>query len=162
MTPFDAATAVRFLESAGFTHVIWVPDSFFGTWEEPLLASRMELIRVTREGEAIGLAGGLMLGHALPVVVLQSTGLFEAGDAVRNIVYDLELPLKMLIGLRSYRSWQAGVSRDSAARFALPIINAWQIPYQLIDPYADDVATLRSAIMQLRQSPAAAAILFAE
>ena len=100
---WSAQEAVAALETAGFTHVVWIPDSFFGAWDEPLCRSSLPLIRVTREGEAIGVAAGLLLGEARPLVILQSTGFFEAGDALRNVVYDLQLPLKLLIGLRSYR-----------------------------------------------------------
>src|SRR4051812_4787701 len=92
----EPAAAVRHLEAAGFTHVVWIPDSSLGPWESALDASKqLTLIRPCREGEAIGIAAGLMLGGAQPVVVIQCTGLFEAGDALRNVVHDLKLPLKL-------------------------------------------------------------------
>jgi sulfopyruvate decarboxylase TPP-binding subunit len=153
--------AVAAITAAGFTHVVWIPDSFFGAWDEPLSYS-LPLIRVTREGEAIGLAAGLLLGQARPLVILQSTGFFEAGDALRNAVYDLQLPLKLLIGLRSYRAWKAGHSQDSAARFAEAAVQAWQLPYQILDPQSQGIDTLAAALRQLNHSPNAAALLIME
>src|SRR5437763_13773132 len=89
-----AAEIVAALERCGFTHVVWIPDSEVGQWDAALAASpRLRLMRPTREGEAIALAGGLCLGGASPLVVIQCTGLFEAGDALRNFVHDLTLPL---------------------------------------------------------------------
>src|SRR5947209_15291772 len=105
----EPATAVRHLEQSGFTHVVWIPDSSLGPWEVALVSSpNLNLIRPCREGEAIGVAAGLILGAARPVVVCQCTGLFEAGDALRNVVHDLKLPLKLIVGVRSYRAFLAG------------------------------------------------------
>src|SRR5215212_1395084 len=100
----DGPAVVAALEAAGFTHLVWIPDSHLGTWEPALAGSRLAPVRVCREGEAVGLAAGLMLGGAAPLVVMQCTGFFEAGDAVRNVVHDLKLPLKMVVGVRNLRA----------------------------------------------------------
>src|SRR5690348_8761857 len=96
----DGPSVVAALEDCGVTHIVWIPDSDIGRWEPALLdASRLQLIRVCREGEAIALAAGLHLGGSRPIVVIQCTGLFEAGDSLRNILYDLHLPLFFVIGV---------------------------------------------------------------
>src|SRR3954454_24161326 len=124
------AAAVRHLEAAGFTHVVWIPDSSLGPWESALVASQqMKLISPCREGEAIGIAAGLMLGGVRPVVVIQCTGLFEAGDALRNVVHDLRLPLKLIVGVRSYQAHLAGTTADNCPAFTEPIVRAWRVPY---------------------------------
>src|SRR2546421_10620194 len=115
------------LTELGVTHVIWVPDSTTGTWEEALDSSpALRLIRVCREGEAWPLAAGLHLGGKTPLVLMQSTGLFESGDALRNVLFDLALPIFALIGVRNAL---VSDSRDSARTFAEPILKAWGIPY---------------------------------
>ena len=48
------------------------------------------------------MAGGLHLGGATPLVLIQCTGLFESGDSLRNIVHDWTLPIFSVIGYRSY------------------------------------------------------------
>src|SRR5438128_7100418 len=99
----------------GITHIVWVPDTTIGPWEAALEASsRLRLIRVCREGEAWPLAAGLHLGGQTPLVVMQSTGLFESGDALRNVHFDLKLPLWALIGVRNGLVMD---SRDSARTF---------------------------------------------
>src|SRR5436189_3844367 len=80
----DGPSVVAALKECGVTHVIWVPDSEVGTWEPALTGpDGLPLVRVCREGEAFGVAAGLYLGGKWPVVIIQCTGLFEAGDALR-------------------------------------------------------------------------------
>ena len=126
---FFGKEIVEILESLGVTHVVWLPDSVLGPWESALEASPMKLVRICREGEAWPLAAGLFLGGKSPVVVMQATGLFESGDALRNTLFDLQLPIYAMVGARS---WLVEGSRDSAKRFVEPILRAWGIDYVLI------------------------------
>jgi sulfopyruvate decarboxylase TPP-binding subunit len=157
--PQDIVSA---LEAAGFTHLVWIPDSHFGTWEQALSASRLAPIRPCREGEAVGIAIGLMLGGARPLVAVQCTGFFEAGDAVRNAVHDLKLPLKMIIGVRSERAARAGTSSDNCPHFAEKVVVAWELPHTRFDPMAAGPVELAAALKALADQPTPAAILWAE
>src|SRR5579859_183778 len=121
------------LRRCGITHVVWIPDSELGTWDAALSsAPDLRLIRATREGEAIAIAAGLFLGGAKPLVVVQCTGFFEAGDAFRNVVHDLKLPLVFVIGLRGYHAHRGGRSSDTCPKFTEPILNAWGLPYAVL------------------------------
>lgn len=121
---------VETLKEFGVTHVVWLPDSGVGPWEQALEESPdLQLVRVCREGEAWPLAAGLHLGGKTPVVVMQTTGLFESGDALRNAVYDFQLPLFSIIGARS---WLVEGSRDTAKKFAEPILKAWGLDYRIV------------------------------
>jgi sulfopyruvate decarboxylase TPP-binding subunit len=119
------------LVELGVDHVVWLPDSALGAWEAALAGSdRLKLIRVCREGEAWLIAAGLHVGGRKPLVVMQTTGLYESGDALRNVFYDMQVPLFALIGHRSYLLKD---STDSAKRFAEPILSAWGLDYRLIE-----------------------------
>ena len=73
------------LDSMRVTHVTGVPDSTFGPWFDALRASSaIRLVPVCREGEAWAVAGGLHLGGARPLVMMQCTGLFESGVRKRT------------------------------------------------------------------------------
>lgn len=157
--PNDIVSA---LEAAGFTHLVWIPDSHLGAWDAALRGSRLAPIRVCREGEAIGVAAGLMLGGANPLVAIQCTGFFEAGDAVRNVAHDLKLPLKLLVGVRSERAARAGTSKDNCPHFATKLVEAWELPHTRFDPTDADAAQLASALRTLAAASSAAAILWAE
>jgi sulfopyruvate decarboxylase TPP-binding subunit len=158
----DGASVAAALRESGVTHVVWIPDSELGTWESALLAEPgLHLIRVCREGEAIAVAGGLLLGGKRPVVLIQCTGLFEAGDALRNIVHDLKLPLFLVVGVRGYHAHQKGATADTCPVYTEPIMRAWQIPYTLLDTghAATDLAeAYRQTVVENR----ARAVLLAE
>jgi sulfopyruvate decarboxylase TPP-binding subunit len=155
----DPRAVVSALETAGFTHLVWIPDSHLGTWEVALSASRLAPIRVCREGEAVAVAAGLMLGGARPLVAIQCTGFFEAGDAIRNVVHDMRLPLKMLVGVRSYAAVNAGKSKDNCPHFTEKLVEAWELKWSRFDPASGDpVPVLRG----LHDEPTAATVLWAE
>jgi sulfopyruvate decarboxylase subunit alpha len=158
----DGPSVAAALQDCGVTHVVWIPDSDIGQWDAALsAASGVQLLRVCREGEAIALAAGLYLGGRQPIVVIQCTGLFEAGDTLRNVVYDLHLPLFFVIGVRSYHAHQQGKSTDSCPVFTEPILQAWRLPYTLLDRQHSAV-DLASAYRQAQARGEAFAVLLAE
>ena len=159
----DGPSIVAALEDCGITHVVWIPDSELGTWEAALASAKgLQLLRVCREGEAFALAAGLHIGGKRPIVMIQCTGLFEAGDALRNVVHDLKLPLFMIVGVRSYRAHQQGKSQDSCPVFTEPILDAWKLPHTVLDPNRQSWSDLIAAIRNIQRSQQAGAILIAE
>lgn len=158
----DGPSVVAALKECGITHVIWIPDSHLGTWEQALAAEpSFRLVRVCREGEAIAVAGGLLIGGKKPIVMIQCTGLFEAGDSLRNIIHDLKLPLFLIVGLRSHYAAIQGKTADSCPQFSEPIMKTWKVPYTLFTEKqggADFVQAYRQAQAENR----AGAILIAE
>lgn len=130
---FRGEQIVELLAEMQVTHVVWVPDSTLGQWEQALRSSsQIELITVCREGEAWAVAGGLYLGGANPLVMIQCTGLFESGDSLRNMLFDYRLPLFAFVGYRSYLN-ESTLPGDTARIFAEPILKAWGLDYRLID-----------------------------
>lgn len=119
------------------THVVWLPDSETN-WlyrlmvEEPTL----DLITVSREGQAISTAAGLVTGGKKPVVLIQNTGMLEAGDSIRGWGIGLGTPLVLLVG---YRGWtRHGVNPPAdVANFTEPFLYALGIHYYLIESDAD-------------------------
>jgi sulfopyruvate decarboxylase TPP-binding subunit len=127
---FSPAEIASRLEALQVSDVVWVPDSTFGTWESALTASKqLRLLRVCREGEAWPLAAGLYLGGRSPLVVMQSTGFFESGDALRNVIFDLQIPVLAIVGARN---WLVVDSPDSARQFILPVLKAWAVDCAII------------------------------
>ncbi|MBW3542384.1 MAG: hypothetical protein KY476_19125 [Planctomycetes bacterium] len=121
------------LAGLGVTHVVSLPDSTLGQWEPAIHEhGRLELVRVCREGEAWAVAAGLYLGGKTPVVMIQCTGLFESGDALRNVLHDFQLPLFAIVGYRSYLN-DSTLPGDTARVFTEPILDAWRLDYRLID-----------------------------
>lgn len=124
----------------GVTHVIGVPDNGSRALFELLWhVDDIKVVLVSREGEAFGLATGLLVGGTVPLVLIQNTGLLEAGDAFRGTPFNMHVPLVMLVGYRGYGGHREGPGRvDSAATFLEPTLKAWQIPYTISGD--DDIA----------------------
>ena len=130
---FTPEEIVAAFSELGITHVVWIPDTTTGQWDNALQAApEIQLIQVCREGEAWALAAGLYLGGAKPIVVIQCTGFFESGDAMRNIVHDYKLPIYGLVGYRSYLN-ASSLPGDTCLDFTEPVLNAWALDTVFID-----------------------------
>ena len=81
------------MKKNGVTHVVWLPDS-----ETNFLYLLMEadpdldLIPVSREGQAFSTAAGLTVGGKKPVILIQNTGMMESGDSLRGLGPESEHP----------------------------------------------------------------------
>lgn len=158
---FTGNDIVDFLTDAGITHVVWLPDSTLGQWEEELRACEsIRLITVCREGEAWAVAGGLYLGGANPLVMIQCTGLFESGDSLRTILHDYKIPLFAIIGYRSYLN-QDTLPGDTALIYTEPVAKAWDLDFRLIDS-PEKRGLLREHYETCRETRKSGAILLAE
>lgn len=152
-----AARITDELQRCGVTHVIYLPDSRTRSLRDAVeRAPGLTLVPVCREGEAIGIAAGLILGGKEPVVVHQSTGLFEAGDSVRALALDLGLPLLMLIDRRDWLPRPPAA--DSAAVFIEPVLRSWGIRYRSVGAEGD-VGAISAGLAEAREKKEPVVIL---
>ncbi|HEY4218600.1 MAG TPA: thiamine pyrophosphate-binding protein [Gemmatimonadaceae bacterium] len=129
---FNGEQIAEMLDQLGVSHVVTVPDSTIGPWQGAIeRRGRTRLVRVCREGEAWEVAAGLYLGGASPMVMIQCTGLFESGDAIRNVLHDWKLPIFSMIGYRSYLN-QDTLPGDTCLVFTEPVLDAWKIDYRVL------------------------------
>ena len=158
---FSSTEIIRLLDRLGITHVVTVPDSTIGQWDDAIAGlPDVELIRVCREGEAWAVAAGLHLGGKRPLVLIQCTGFFESGDSLRNALHDWKLPIPSLIGYRSYLN-QDTIPGDTCLVFTEPLLDAWKIPYRLITK-RDELEILISHLERCGADGVAGAGLIAE
>ena len=128
-----AQGVVNQLKRCGVTHVVWLPDTESKFMYDAIQAEpSLSLVPVCREGESMPIATGLMLGGKTPVVLIQNTGFFESGDAIRGVCLDLKLPLLLMIGYRGYEG-EGVPMQDSAGVFLEPMLKTWGIPYQIVE-----------------------------
>lgn len=162
------------LEAAAVTHLVGLPDNASAPLFDRLVHHpNIRLVSVTREGEAVALAAGLWLGGATPVVSVQNTGLMESGDALRGTAARMGCPLVVLVGWRGHAKTAAagldplaGIRKrgdlvrpdvDSAALMTVPTLDAWGIPWHVLD--GDAAATFRTAFRQARSEQRPVALL---
>ena len=153
-------TAKRFIDEfkkCGVTHIVWLPDSeAIFMYEVMMSQHEIALVPVCREGEAIAIATGLILGGKNPVVLHQNTGFFESGDSVRGLGLDLDLPLLLLIG---YRGWRRDAPMtDSAAIFLEPMLDTWGIKHYLVET-DEDMGKVSTSYQEAQETNRMVAIL---
>lgn len=168
---------MRTLAASQITHVVGIPDNTSGPLFDAIARHpTIRLIAVAREGEAFALAAGLWLGGASPLVVVQNTGLLEAGDSLRGTALRMGAPIPMLVTGRGYTKLAgADVSLgsrqtielltradlDSAALFTEPTLNAWGIPFRRCEGEDDPLGAIASTIADAREQGRPAAVVMA-
>lgn len=160
MTDIRAVDVLDVLVDHGVTHLVGLPDNgsaalFEVASDDP----RLDLLTVTREGEAFAVASGLWMGGRQPAVVCQNTGLLESGDSLRGTAIRMGVPLLLLVTYRGYASLRieresgagapgAGLRRpdvDSVAVLTEPTLDAWCVPWELLGRASDLAAAITQA-----------------
>lgn len=156
----NSLTAQRILDEirkCGITHIVWLPETETRFMYDAMISQPwLILIPVCREGEAIAIAAGLIIGGKKAMVLHQNTGFLESGDSIRGMALDIQLPLVLLIG---YRGWQRNVPMtDSAAVYLEPILDAWHIKHYLLKT-ENDVEKISLAYKEANDTKRLVAIL---
>jgi len=106
------------------------------------------------------LAAGLWVGGRRPVVVLQNTGLMEAGDSLRGCGIGPRIPLLLIVGWRGYPGALAGtLPVDSAYPYTEPLLDAWEVPYALLMS-DDDIGAIGEMARTADTTSRPAAVLY--
>ncbi len=151
-------TVLGELKSNGVTHVVWLPDSETN-WLYQLMEAdpTLTLIPVSREGQAFPTAAGLVVGGKKPVVLIQNTGMMEAGDSIRGWGLGLNTPVVLMVG---YRGWTRHGMNSPAdvANFTEPFLNALGIHYYLIENN-DDASRISAAFKESEEKRRPVAVL---
>jgi len=132
MTGASAARTLDVIKRIGFTDVVSIPDAESRHLYQALIDDPgIELYLPTREGEGIALAAGLWVGGRKPFLLIQNTGLMEAGDALRGCGIGPGIPLLLLVGWRGYPGAMKGaLPIDSAYPYTEPLLHAWGVPHR--------------------------------
>lgn len=157
MAGLRASSIVNELVAQGVTHVITLPDSETKFMYEAIRSTgSIRLVPVCREGEAIPIAAGLWAAGRKPVVIIQNSGLFESGDALRGLGIGVNLPVVMFIGYRGYT--RHGDTADSAARYLEPYLHTWGVRFFLLE-YENDLDRVALAFQEAEKTSLPVAVL---
>jgi len=132
-------------ERAGVTDIVYVPDNPLAHVLRALeRRPAVRTILATREEEGMGIAAGLYLGGRQAAVMMQSSGLGNAVNALASLVVPYQLPLPILISMRGETGeWNA--VQVPMGRAARTILNALGIQ-TFVPESAEDVATTIEAV----------------
>jgi sulfopyruvate decarboxylase subunit alpha len=103
---------IRGIDHIPPTHVLWIPSSTLKDVIDHVERRAQEgayvSLPLTREEEGIGIAGGLVLGGAKPLLIVQDNGIGNALTALTTFAQPYHLPLLMIVsqrgGLNEYNS----------------------------------------------------------
>ena len=133
-------TIIKEIKKAGVNYVLSVPDLHTSKGLLfPIAADKeLNLIRVCKEDEILGIAAGLTYGNIRSVMLVQYTGFLYAMNAIRGVAIEQKLPICMMIGMLGK---EPGVPPQQSARFGLriiePILDVLGIQRTCIETEAD-------------------------
>ena len=153
-------TLVEEFRKNGVTHVVTIPDSETNyLYELMVKLPWLDIVPVSREGEAMGVAMGLNVAGKVPVCLIQNTGMMESGDSIRGMALDAGFPLLLVVG---YRGWtRRGKITDTAARYTEPFLHAFGINYYLVE-HDDDGTRISEAFEEARANSRPVAVLIGD
>lgn len=138
-TGLPAATVLDALAAARISHVVTVPDTNQRSVLELLDARGAHpVVRAATEDDVLGICGGLWVGGARPLALIQQLGIFASVNALRGLVHDLDFPLAVLAGMYGREPERAiEDSPKSSVRLCAPVLDALEIPWVLVEGPAD-------------------------
>jgi sulfopyruvate decarboxylase alpha subunit len=126
------------VHAAGCRDVVYVPDNPLSHVLRQFESSYSDIrtLIATREEEAFGIAAGLYLGGARPVVLLQSSGLGNSLNAITSLLIPYQIPMLMIVSMRGDAGeWNA--AQVPMGRAVGPILDALGVPHvSVADPDA--------------------------
>ena len=145
-TPVWAAGVCAGLHAVGSRHVVYVPDNPLSHVLRELRTSYSDVVTTiaTREEEAFGIAAGLYLGGKKPTVMLQSSGLGNAINALTSLLVPYQIPTLIIVSMRGDdNEWNA--AQVPMGRAVAPILDAIEIP-QITTATAEATADLIASV----------------
>jgi sulfopyruvate decarboxylase TPP-binding subunit len=170
----SARSILDILERQGVTDVIGVPDNSSAALYTLLQGHpTVKLRSVTREGEAFAMAMGLWMGGRHPMLLIQNTGFFESGDALRGTLTRMRIPIVCVVTYRGYNKTLKSFGKipeavdaellsrsdvDNCAPITEPTLRAWGLPYDFLHT-DDDLPVLEEAFRKVSERDAPVAVL---
>ena len=73
-----------------------------------------------------------------------------------------ELPLKLLVGVRSWQALQAGKTADNCPHYAERLVKAWDLSCEWFDPFEGSKDECEAALHRLAEAREASVLLWGE
>ena len=128
------------IKDAGVEYVLSVPDlhTAYGLLMPIADDPDLNLIRVCKEDECLGISAGLSYGDKRALILIQYTGFLYAQNAIRAMAAEQQKPICLMIGLLGK---PPGIAPQDAKRIGVravePYLDFMGIPHQLIETDAD-------------------------
>ncbi len=150
----SGAKIIAAVKAAGVSHVLSVPDlhTAKGLLAPIAVDKELQLVRVCKEDETLGIAAGLLYGDKRSLILIQYTGFLYAINAIRGVACEQKLPIVMMIGLLGK---EPGVAPKDSKRFGSrliqPMLDTLGIDHHYID-LDEDVRLIEPAINKAHET----------
>ncbi|MFY1633684.1 thiamine pyrophosphate-binding protein [Solwaraspora sp. WMMB335] len=138
----------------GFSPFVGTPCGVLAPLYAQLQAGA-DLITVSREDNAVGVAAGSALMGKCPVVLMQNSGLGQSVNAIASLVTPYGIPLLFIIGMRGVAP-DATSENEVMGRLTEPIFQQSAIPAVWLDEagLADHAEWSRQLVVKKRTAAA--------
>ncbi len=144
-SPLWAREIVGSLKASGVGHVAHVPDTPLGHLLRLMAADpAFDVTAATREEEAVGIGAGIALGGGRPVVMMQTSGLGNALNALASLAVPYQVPMLLLISQRG-EAGEWNVAQVPGGRMVRPVLDVLGIQHFTLDREPDVDRTVRAA-----------------
>ncbi len=125
------------LKKAGIHHIAWLPDTETHFMGSPMLTdSKIRVMKVCREGEAIAICAGLHLGGKRAALLVENQGILECGNILKWAVA-LETPMLLMVGLVDYRFYMRDTAQGKTRETESPQMKAIRDAIRITEPFLD-------------------------
>jgi sulfopyruvate decarboxylase subunit alpha len=134
------AKIIAAIKDSGVKFILSVPDivTSAGLLRPISRDPDLNLVRVCKEDECIGIASGLWYCDQRALVLIQYTGFLDSINAIRAVAVEYAQPICMMVGLLGHEPERAPTqSGRYGVRIVEPILDAMGIPYHEIETDAD-------------------------
>jgi sulfopyruvate decarboxylase subunit alpha len=136
----NGAGVIAAIKASGIGYVLSVPDIVTSSGLlAPIAQDKdLQLIRVCKEDECIGIACGLSYCDKRALILIQHTGLLDSINAIRGIAVEYKQPICMMVGLLQHNPEVAPRASPSyGVRIVEPILDDMGIAHHLINADSD-------------------------
>jgi sulfopyruvate decarboxylase subunit alpha len=153
---------IEAVKRAGVQYVLSVPDlhTSEGLLKPISSDASLQLIRVCKEDECLGIATGLSYGRKRALILVQYTGFLYAMNAIRAMACEQRQPMCFMVGLLGNKGGSPRESQRFGLRIIEPLLELLDIPHHLIDTDAD-VRKITPAIVHAYETSQPVALLIA-
>jgi sulfopyruvate decarboxylase alpha subunit len=144
-SPPWAREIVGSLKASGVRYVAHVPDTPLGHLLRLMDADpEFDVTAATREEEAVGIAAGIALGGGRPAVMMQTSGLGNALNALASLAVPYQVPMVLLISQRGEAGeWNA--AQVPGGRMVRPVLEVLGIPHFTLEREREVARMVRAA-----------------
>src|SRR5262245_14452188 len=141
-----AAAVCAGVHAAGCRHVVYVPDNPLShvLWSFSEQFPDVRTVLATREEEAFGVAAGLYLAGGRPAVMLQSSGLGNALNALTSLLLPYQIPVLIVMSMRGDAGeWNA--AQVPMGRAVRPVLDAIGVSHVTVETAGTAAETIEAA-----------------